>query len=251
MRIVALIPSRYESSRLPGKPLIKFGNNTMIQLTYLQTKKSKLIDDIFVLTDDNRIKNNIEEINGNVLMVHEKCQNGTDRICKALDKYNSILDKYDIIINVQGDEPFIDPNNIDLAIKKFTQIKDNNCKCSTLHYKIKKNSKLNDPSIVKLVLSNKNYILYGSRNCIPSNKDKNHDVEKFNYFAHIGLFVYDRKYLQEFKKTNTQLQLEEELEWLKILEQGYQIISTLVDNYEIGVNTYQEYKYLLNKYFSS
>jgi len=249
--IIALIPARYQSSRLPGKPLLKFGNETMIQKVYQQTIKSKLINKTYVLTDDLRVKKSIDEINGNCLLVPEVCLNGTERICIAINKFPEYFKGVKYIVNVQGDEPFINPHHIDIAIKKMESTKKENVKCSTLHYKINKEEELNNTSIGKLVLNSKDEIMYCSRNCIPANKSNVKDISKVNYFAHIGLFVFDIDYLQNnfYNNPNTPLQLEEDIEWLKILEQGYNIVSSCVDDYEIGVNLPEDYQYLLNKYY--
>ena len=136
--IIALIPARYQSSRLPGKPLLKFGDYTMIQRVYLQTLKSKFIDKVYVLTDDLRVKYSIDQIEGNTLFISDECLNGTERICIALNKYHELFKDSTYIVNVQGDEPFINPEHIDIAIEKMINNNDNNVKCSTLCYKINK-----------------------------------------------------------------------------------------------------------------
>ena len=243
MNIICLIPARYKSSRLPGKPLLSFGEFNMIQKVYLQTIKSKLITKSFVVTDDERIKKSIESINGNVIMVTENCLNGTERICLALKKLNQ---KYDFVVNVQGDEPFINPNHIDIAINKMITCKNNDCVCSTLHYKIVNKSELDNPNFGKMVMDKNNFVLYCSRNCIPSNKKKDHG--KATYYGHIGLFVFKTDYLKTYLSENTPNQLEEDIEWLKILEQGYKIISSEVTDFEIGVNTQEDYDYLIKKH---
>ena len=243
MNIICLIPARYKSLRLPGKPMLKFGEFYMIQKVYLQTIKSKLVTKSFVVTDDERIKESIENINGNVIMVTENCLNGTERICLALKKLNK---KYDYVVNVQGDEPFINPIHIDLAINKMINCNNNDCVCSTLHYKIKNYSELDNPNFGKIILDRNNYILYCSRNCIPSNKKNKHG--KATYYGHIGLFVFKTDYLDTYLLENTPNQLEEDIEWLKILEQGFKIISSEVNDFEIGVNTKEDYDYLKKKY---
>lgn len=247
--IIGLIPARYESSRLPGKPLLQFGSHTMIQKVYLQSIQSKYINAVYVITDDERIKTNIEEIGGNVLMITDECLNGTERICLAINKYTQLFVNTTYIVNIQGDEPFINPIHIDVAIEKMLH-KNNNIKCSTLHYIIDKKGDLQNTSIGKLVLDKNNIILYCSRNCIPSNKNKIYDLSKNNYYGHIGLFVFDINYLKDkYMNENTPLQLEEDIEWLKIIEQGYEIISSCVNDYEIGVNLLEDYNYLINKYY--
>ena len=249
--IIALIPARYQSSRLPGKPLLKFGDENMIQKVYKQTIKSKLIDKAYVLTDDERIKDSIEEIDGRCLIVKDDCLNGTERICIALNRYIHLFSEADYIVNVQGDEPFINPEHIDIAINKILKVKlkNSNIRCSTLHFKIDKIEDLHNKSVGKLVLDKNDNIMYCSRNCIPSNKKGEYDLKKCTYFGHIGLFVFDKEYLlNSYMGENTMLQLEEDIEWLKILEQGYRITSSCVDSYEIGVNLPEDYQYLLDKY---
>ena len=256
--IIALIPARYQSTRLPGKPLLKFGEYTMIQRVYLQTIKSVYVDKTYVLTDSEEVKNNVEEINGNVLMVPDDCLNGTERICIALDRFKELFEDVEMIVNVQGDEPFIKPNQIDIAISKYRNNFSSENKdllaCSTLHFKIEKRDMLSDRSIGKLVLDNNSNILYCSRNTIPSNKtgeyklDENGKLE-FPYYGHIGLFVFNKDYLlNKYMEKNYPLQIHEDIEWLKIIEQGYKICSTCVQDYEIGVNTIEDYNYLVNKY---
>ena len=245
MKIIALIPARYKSTRLPSKPLFMFGDLNMIQRVYLQTIKSKYITKSYVVTDHESIEKSINDISGNVIMVKDKCLNGTERICLALKKLDT---KPQLIVNVQGDEPFIDPKHIDIAIEKMINNKNDNCVCSTLHYHITNQFEINNKNVGKLVLDKKNYILYCSRTCIPANKKRKINGDH-KYYGHIGVFVFKSEYLNEFYESlNTPLQLEEDIEWLKILENGYKIISSLVSNSEIGVNTIDDYNYLLKKY---
>ena len=223
----------------------------MIQKVYIQSCKSKLIDKVFVITDNKQIQKSIDDISGNSLLITDECLNGTERLCLAINKYKSIFTKTKIIVNIQGDEPFIDPTNIDIAIKKYIDIKNPNIKCSTLHYKITDINELENKNIGKLVLDKNNNILYCSRNCIPANKSNIKDLSTCNYYAHIGLFVFDIDYLINiFMKKNTPLQIQEDIEWLKILEDGFKITSSCVDNYELGVNTIDDYNYLINKYYT-
>jgi len=248
--IIALIPARYQSTRLPGKPLFKFGNLTMIQKVYVQVLKCSLIDKVYVITDDERIQNNIKDIGGNTIVVQEKCLNGTERICLAIKQNPKIFSRSKIIINVQGDEPYIEPDNISKIIRTYQNKNNKNIVCSTLHYQITNRDELSNPNIGKLVLDKNNCIMYCSRNCIPSNKELKPDLEKQVYYGHIGVFLFEKEYLlSHYLEENTNCQKEEDIEWLKIIEQGYKIVSSEVKNYEIGVNTQQDYDYLLKKYF--
>ena len=248
--IIGLIPARYQSSRLPGKPLLKFGSETMIQKVYKQTCLARHIDKVYVLTDDDRVADSIRAIGGNVLIVTQPCINGTERICHALKDNGDLFKDATYIVNVQGDEPFINPEHIDLAIAKMKQQANERVKCATLHYRIDKLEDLTNTSIGKLVLDKNDHIRYCSRNCIPYNKMGKPDITKeVNYYGHIGLFVFDLNYLkQHYLGQNYPLQLEEDIEWLKLLEQGYDIVSVKVDNYEIGVNLPEDYDYLTKKY---
>ena len=247
--IIGFIPARYGSTRLPGKPLLQFGQHNMIQKVYLQCKKSSFLKKIYVLTDDERIQKAIEDINGDVILIKEECLNGTERICIALKRYNDLFKECKCIVNIQGDEPYMNPEHIDVAINAMISNKDINVKCSTLIFKIVDETLLHDTSIGKVVLNNKNEIIYCSRNVIPASKTKKYDVIKNDYYGHIGLFVFDKEYLiNQYIKENTPLQLVEDIEWLKIIEQGYNIISSKVEDYEIGVNTMEDYMYLREKY---
>lgn len=243
--ISCFIPARFHSTRLPGKSLLKINNQTIINLTYHQVKKCQLIDEIIVLTDCLEVKEEVESFGGQCFIVEEDCLNGTERIVKYCLKNNL---KPDIIVNVQGDEPFINPENIDKTIQNFLDKRTPLLKCSTLHYHFKNHEDVLKRSNGKLILDQNNNILYCSRNVIPGSKNQiiNPDI---TYTGHIGVFVYDGDYLiNQYLNENTKYQMAEDIEWLKILEQGYQINSCLVEHHEIGLDTPEDYDYLLSKY---
>jgi 3-deoxy-manno-octulosonate cytidylyltransferase (CMP-KDO synthetase) len=245
MNICALIPARYKSTRLMGKPLLDINGKTMIQRTWEQTKKCKMLKEIYVVTDNNLIEEECKRIGANVITITKKCLNGTERICHALKELDN---KYDIIVNVQGDEPFINPNDIDSAINEYIKnINNEEIVCSTLHYKITNQKELNNKNVGKLILDKFNRILYCSRALIPHNKSGD-IIPDHEYFGHIGIFVFRRSYLHKFLEENTPAQLSEDIEWLVILEQGYKIISTCVKQGEISINTYDDYMYIKEKY---
>jgi 3-deoxy-manno-octulosonate cytidylyltransferase (CMP-KDO synthetase) len=244
---ICFIPARYGSTRLEGKPLLKINGKTIINLVWEKVKKCKLIDDIIILTDDNRIKNEVINFGGKCAIITDICLNGTDRIIKYLQKNENICD---LVINVQGDEPFINPDNIDKCIENYLIKKKyiNDMVCSTLYYKYESKDDTIKRTNGKIVFDNNNNILYCSRNVIPGSKN-NYFNNSYEYNGHIGVFVFDKNYLlKKYSIENTKNQLSEDIEWLKILEQGYKINAVLVDNYEIGVNTQDDYEYLLNKY---
>lgn len=261
--IVCFIPARYESTRLPGKPLLKINNISVINRVYFQVKKCRLINDIIVLTDDERIKKEVENIEGKVEIISDDCLNGTERIVKYLKKNNKSAD---LIVNVQGDEPFVNPEHIDLCIKNYYKkkfdinldlqinnpkkiINNNLIKCSTLCHRLEnKFSILNNKNIGKVVLNNNNDIMYCSRNIIPMTKNDTINENTF-YYGHIGVFVFDKEYLlNEYLNVNTHCQLTEDIEWLKIIEQGYKINAYIVENPEKGIDTKEDYEYFLKKY---
>ena len=229
MKIIALIPARLKSTRLPGKPLLKINNKTIIELVYNQAKKVKQIDNIYILTDNNKIKNCVDKFIDNddkCVIINEECLNGTERIILYLKKYNKINYNQDtIIVNIQGDEPFINPNNIKIAINNFIEKKNtvNKLVCSTIYYKTKNKLEIKNKNRGKLVLDSFDNIIYCSRNIIPSNKTQDL-IENYDYNIHIGIFVYEYNYLvNNFFKINTPLQLIEDIEWLKIIENGFKI----------------------------
>lgn len=249
---LCFIPCRYNSSRLPGKPLLKINNKTIIRLVYEQVKKARTIDQIIVLTDDSRIKEEVDSFapHGTCFMTGN-ASNGTERIVNFIKKaWNKF--PYDTIVNVQGDEPFINPKNIDLCVENYWNKKDKivDMKCSTLHYIYNNFDDIFHRSNGKLVLDKSNNILYASRNIIPGLKRKPYD-KKLTYYGHIGVFVFDAIYLvDEYLNGKTPYQLSEDIEWLKILEDGYKINSVLVDeeSHERGVDVQDDYDYLKNKY---
>jgi 3-deoxy-manno-octulosonate cytidylyltransferase (CMP-KDO synthetase) len=250
--ICILIPARYHSSRLLGKPLLKINNKTIIQLTYQQVLKSKYVNEnnIFVVTDDDRIIKSINEINGKCIKILENCLNGTERICYAL---NNIDKKYNIIVNCQGDEPFINPENIDFSIEKYIEnINVENHVCTTLHTKILNYDDLFNRNIGKIIIDKYNNILYCSRSMIPFSK-KGKPLPNINYYSHIGIFIFNRKYLDNnyLNDYNSEIQISEDIEWLNIIYHGYKIKSYLVENSEIGINTIDDYEYLYKKYINT
>jgi len=247
-KILCCIPARLASTRLPNKPLLKINGKTIINLVYEQVLKVKYSLDIIVLTDCEEIKKEVLSFNGNVAIISEDCLNGSERIIRYL-KNNSIYN-YDIILNVQGDEPFINPHDIDLAIDNYVQKKLINLKlvCSTLFYETIDKEEIESRSRGKLVLNKNNDIMYCSRNIIPSTKKNMYNLD-ITYKIHVGIFVFSYDYLvNEYMKENTYLQLLEDIEWLKIIEQGYIINAVKIDSAERGVDTLDDYNHLLSKY---
>ena len=249
MKTLCLIPARYNSSRLPGKPLLPIDGQSIIGRVYRQVQQCNFIDEIIVLTDDLRIQAEVHRIGGRCELVTTPCLNGTERIVTWLKTRGSTGMPPDIIVNVQGDEPYINPSYIDLCIENFHRKKTPALKCSTLHFEMKpEKDELLSRSVGKLVLDRHSNIMYCSRNVIPAGK-KDTVNPAATYYGHIGVFVFEPEYLlKEYLNGNTPYQLSEDIEWLKILEDGYQINSVLVQAPEISVDTPADYEYLVRKY---
>jgi len=248
MKILVCIPARYNSNRLLGKPLLQINNKSIIRHVYELAEKIEYNKEIVVLTDDIRIKNEVDSFSDNKChIIEEDCLNGTDRIIRYLKK---IPNDFEIVINLQGDEPFIYLDNIHLAINNFITKKKINSElvCSTIHFLTFNTLNIMNNSRVKLVTDKDNNIMYASRNSIPSGK--NYKVnENIPYKIHIGLFVFDKDYLiNKFYLENTHYQLCEDIEWLKIIEQGYKINTVEIKDHEIGVDTLGDYLFLKEKY---
>ena len=241
-QILCCIPARYQSTRLPGKPLLKINNKTIINLVYEKAKQTR-VDEIVVLTDDKRIFDEVQSFGGKCFIITEDCLNGTDRIITYLNKIDHT--QYDIIVNIQGDEPFIKPEVVDETIANFIEKKP---ACSTICFKTDDDEEILSKSRGKAVVDNFNNIMYCSRNIIPSNKKEN-IITGHKYNIHVGIFVFDKNYLLEyFNRENTKNQLLEDIEWLKIIEQGFKINTIFSEKMERGVDTIEDYEYLKNKY---
>ncbi len=214
MKIIGVIPARYDSTRFPGKPLALINGKPMIQHVWENSSKSKLINELYVATDDKRIYDAVNSFWGNAVMTSKKHKSGSDRIGEVIKSKTC-----DIVVNIQGDEPFINPMNIDKAIMPL--LKDKNINVSTLCTRIKQKDEIDNPNVVKAVLDKRGFALYFSRYAIPYNRDNTKNV---TYYKHMGLYVYRKKYLLEFIKLKpSKLEEIEKLEQLRILENGERI----------------------------
>jgi 3-deoxy-manno-octulosonate cytidylyltransferase (CMP-KDO synthetase) len=248
--ICAIIPCRYDSSRLPGKALLEINGKSIIQRTYEQVCKSKYINKVYIACDGAKIAEHINSFSErSCIIISEKCLNGTERICYSLEY---IPDEYDIIVNIQGDEPFINPDHIDLMIEKYIKnINETYMVCTTIHTEIKNNADIYNRNVGKMIIGQNNNIIYASRSMIPHTKSglKNTNTK---YQSHIGAYVFRRDFLQSYLDIpDTPAQLSEDIEWLKIIESGFIIKSYPVLSAEIGVNTQEDYNILVQKYKTS
>ncbi|MBW7856464.1 MAG: 3-deoxy-manno-octulosonate cytidylyltransferase [Ignavibacteriaceae bacterium] len=234
MKTVAVIPARYGSTRLPGKPLIEINGIPMIVRVCSQVSKAKLVDEIIVATDDKRIVAVVKDAGFNAVMTSRKHKSGSDRIAEVAGKL-----KCDIVVNVQGDEPFIPPQNIDKAIKALQD--DKSAVVSTLCMKFKSNKDAADPNKVKVVIDKNGNAIYFSRSIIPFNRSS----KKINYFKHIGLYIFRKSFLLKFTNfKSSPLEIAESLEQLRILENGYKIKVVEVRKDSISIDTKEDLRRL-------
>lgn len=230
MKFLGVIPSRYGSTRLEGKPLKDICGHTMIEWVYKRTKLSNL-DEVVVATDDERIYKEVEKFGGKAILTRKDHENGTSRIAEVCEKYSD----YDVIVNVQGDEPLIEPDMINSIIESFKN--DSTISMSTLKYKLDKMEDIENPNYVKVITDKKGYALYFSRSVIPYPRKL--DIQ--NYYKHVGIYGYKREFVIEYAKMEpTPLELSESLEQLRALENGYRI-KVMETPYKIlGVDTQEE-----------
>ncbi|MFW6409733.1 MAG: 3-deoxy-manno-octulosonate cytidylyltransferase [Halanaerobiales bacterium] len=229
MRVTAIIPARYKSTRFTGKPLAEICGKPMIQHVYQQTKMVEGMDQVIVATDDQRIYRAVEKFDGEVTMTSSQHRSGTDRIAEVAGSLDT-----DLIVNVQGDEPLIKPEMIERAMEPFTD--EPELEMSTLRKKINNLGEIKNPNVVKVVTDKKNYALYFSRSPIPYQREGNPE-----YYKHIGLYVFRRDFLLKYSQLNpTPLEKAESLEQLRALENGHKIKVVETDYEVIGVDQPQD-----------
>lgn len=232
MKIVAIIPARYASTRFPGKPLVKIKGKAMVQRVYEQALKSE-VDKVVVATDDQRIVDCIEAFEGNVVMTSVEHPNGT---CRCEEVLSELDEKFDAVVNVQGDEPFIDPSQINQVV---TLLK-SNAQIATLVKAIDDEKTLFDTNKPKVVLSEEGRALYFSRQVVPFIRDvKQSDwLSNNTFYKHIGIYGYQSEVLKELVTLKPgKLEELEKLEQLRWLENGYQIMVAETTLETIGIDT--------------
>lgn len=219
MRILGIIPARYQSSRFPGKPLVDIAGKSMIQRVYEQAKKSSLLSELVVATDDERIYNHVCDFKGHVVMTSSHHQNGTMRCGEVLEKYTG----YDVVINIQGDEPLIRPEQIDAVLKLFDRT---DVMIGTVVKQLHDAADIANENRIKVVLDKLGNALYFSRSAIPFVQGKSIHLwpESIRYYKHIGIYAWRTGILQELLTLpETSLEKAESLEQLRWLYHGYKI----------------------------
>lgn len=232
LKIIAIIPSRYGSTRFPGKPLALISGTPMIQHVYERVSSVKRVDEVFVATDDKRIAESVNNFGGKFVMTPSTLKSGTDRCAAAARKI-----KADIVVNVQGDEPVISPATIDAAIS--TLLKSRESTMSTAAVPIHDHDTLFSHDVVKVVIDKNRDALYFTRNAIPFLRGVHQQdyLKQFRFLKHLGIYIYKNSFLQKLTKLKeTPLEAAEKLEQLRVLENGYRIKVAVVEEDTISVD---------------
>jgi len=232
-QILGIIPARYASSRLPGKLLLPILGKTLIQRTFENAQRIPLLSHLIVATDHQAIFDHVQSFGGQALMTSPTCQNGTERLAEVLKTHPEWLDA-DAIVNIQGDEPFVDPQAVNQAIELL--LGDPSAQMATLATLLKTEEEALSSAVVKCVIDQASNALYFSRALIPSNKQQQFNPANL-YYRHIGLYIYRPDFLLTYQELpTTALQLEEDLEQLKVLEYGYRIKVAITATPSLGVD---------------
>lgn len=248
MKITAVIPARFASTRFEGKALADIMGKPMVQHVYERTSRASLVSEVIVATDDERIAAAVRAFGGRAEMTSPDHETGTDRLAEVAAKLSS-----DIIVNVQGDEPLIDPEMIDEAIMPLTL--DPSIVMGTLKSRIKSLHDFLSPNVVKVVTDAQGFALYFSRSPLPNFRDKWNDLKdeafisgKMLCYKHVGLYVYRRDFLLAYAKMSpTFLELAEKLEQLRVLENGHRIRVVETEHESIGVDVPTDLEKVLEK----
>ena len=230
MKTIALIPARYAATRFPGKLMQLLGNKTIIRHTYENTVATLLFDEVIVVTDSEIIFNEIIHNGGYAVMSKKEHESGSDRIAEAVANIEA-----GIIVNVQGDEPFVKKELLQNLLRAFENDPNQNVKVASLMYEITNENEISNPNHVKVVVDKNNNALLFSRSVIPFHRDKNKNAV---YYKHIGIYAFRKNALMNFTQWPiSSLEAIEKLEQLRYLENGVGIKMVLVDESPISIDT--------------
>ncbi|MBR4152913.1 MAG: 3-deoxy-manno-octulosonate cytidylyltransferase [Selenomonadaceae bacterium] len=239
MKSICVIPARYSSTRLPGKPLKNICGKPMICRVLERASLAKSVAEVIVATDDERILQAVEKNSGRAIMTRADHKTGTDRLAEVAEKFPDV----EVIVNVQGDEPLIEPSLIDELIAEF--VKDKNLQMATVATELTDADEMNNPNNVKVVIDKNNDALYFSRSLIPYPRN----AGKSKVFKHIGIYAYRRNFLLDYAKMEpTPLEQSESLEQLRALENGFKIRVIKSSCRFVGVDTEEDLK-LVNEIY--
>lgn len=230
MKTIAVIPARYAATRFPGKLLQPLGSKSVILTTYENTVQTNLFDDVLVVTDSDAIFQEIAKNGGKVIMSRGEHQTGSDRIAEVVQ---DLL--FDVVINVQGDEPFVNREALEKLVQVFNEDEYSEISLATLVQEIYDDKEIQNPNAVKVVMDKHNFALYFSRSPIPYQRETNF---RARYFQHIGIYAFRRTALLQFSKLPMlQNERAEKLEQLRYLEYGMKIKVLETDFMGIGIDT--------------
>ena len=230
MKIIAVIPARYASTRFPAKLMQDLGGKSVIVRTYEAAINTQLFDDVFVVTDSTIIYNEIIANNGKAIMSIKEHESGSDRIAEAVENI-----EVDVVVNVQGDEPFIDKKPLEELIEIFKKDTDKKVDLASLMFQITDKEEINSPNNVKVIVDQQNFALYFSRSVIPFPREENVGVR---YMKHIGIYAFRKQALLDFYNLPMlSLEASEKLEQLRYLEYGKRIKMVETAHGSIGIDT--------------
>ena len=240
--IIGIIPARFGSTRFPGKPLIDIRGKTMIQRVYEQARKCGDLADVIVATDDERIEKAVSDFGGNVCLTSIHHPTGTDRCAEVVEKLKLACDS---VVNIQGDEPFIEPEQISLLCSCFT---DERTQIATLVRKITSPRTLFDPNAPKVLINEDGFALYFSRQTIPHLRgiEEKNWINNHSFYQHIGIYGYRVEVLKKITKLKpSALEKAESLEQLRWIEHGYKIKTAITSVESIAIDTPDDLKRML------
>lgn len=244
---LGVIPARYASSRFPGKPLAMIDGKSMIMRVYEQTLKTTVLNRVIVSTDDERIFNHVKDCGGEVMMTSESHMSGTSRIGEVVENLSFMSQcPYDVIVNIQGDEPFIDPSQIDLIVSLFLKPE---VSIGTLIRKIENSEDLFNPNVVKVVVDDEGKAMYFSRSPIPYLRGIPQEdwVGNQDFYKHIGLYAYRATVLKQILNLpEAPPEVAESLEQLRWLYHGYSIHTAITDIETVGIDVPEDLLKLTN-----
>jgi 3-deoxy-manno-octulosonate cytidylyltransferase (CMP-KDO synthetase) len=234
MSVLGIIPSRYGSTRFPGKPLADIQGKTLIRRVYEQASRSKKLDRVVVATDDSRILEHVKSFGGEVYITSGDHKNGTERCNEIVNRF--IDQEYKVVVNIQGDEPFIDPGQIDAVADLFNK---DDIRIGSLASKIESNTDIFNRNVVKVVMDYSGKAIYFSRSPIPfiRNKEERDWLSEGIHYRHIGIYAYTTETLGEIAALPTsKLELAESLEQLRWMQNGYDIHIAFTDKSVSGID---------------
>jgi 3-deoxy-manno-octulosonate cytidylyltransferase (CMP-KDO synthetase) len=246
MRVIAIIPARYGSTRFPGKPLRRDTGKYLIQHVYEQVRQARLIDRCLVATDDERIAAAVRSFGGEAVMTRADHPSGTDRIAEVVGGLRP--GEADLVVNVQGDEPEIEPAALERLVERLAA--DEDCPVATLACPLAGEAAAADPNCVKVVRNLQGRALYFSRSLIPYPRDRQPGGPvSASWLLHVGVYAYRRAFLLECASwAPTSLEAVEKLEQLRILEHGYPIAVELIERAAVGIDTPADYAAFVQRY---